>query len=366
MAICLACSTVFMASDYLVLPLRVAVVIPLIHSYLQFDVFKLGEGKVYRVLIHTFYVLTIITMVVVILSLRNEEAIVFSFQFLMYGLFALVHNRDKFGNTYTKLSSGVLYINILLVAIVLAFPRTGGIEIYEEGGYLRLAGVSSAFGLGVYSLVVSYLRDIRLARVQERSADTIHWFSTLINLMSHNLRTPLANIKGNIDILSHRDRKIAGYKEIERIHTSLDVSVGILDRLLKASFVNDQSSMLDLNASIAHSYPSIKVNGKPAQGLTYEQKVSVHLALEVFIDNALKYTEGKVVVTFQENAISIQDEGPGLPNEQLENFASVKAHSVGTLHGIGIPFAARLMDSIGMSINAANTNPGLRITIAFH
>ena len=202
-----------------------------------------------------------------------------------------------------------------------------------------------------------------MARVQERSADTIHWFSTLINLMSHNLRTPLANIKGNIDILSHRDRKIAGYKEIERIHTSLDVSVGILDRLLKASFVNDQSSMLDLNASITQSYPSIRVKGKASQDLTYEQSVCLHLAIEVFVDNALKYSSGKVTIAFNRKVIVIQDLGPGLPNDAIENFASIKNHSVGTLHGIGVPFASRLLESIDYVVKAENTFPGLRITM---
>jgi len=76
------------------------------------------------------------------------------------------------------------------------------IVIYDEGRYFRIVGAASAFGLGAYSLAIAYLRDLRLARIQSKNTDTINWFTTLINLMSHNLRTPLANIKWNLKILT--------------------------------------------------------------------------------------------------------------------------------------------------------------------
>ena len=354
----------FMFSEYLILPMRLAVILPLFHCLVQFNIFGF-EGKSFNsILISVLFGITIATMVTVILILDKDESIVFAFQFMMYTLFSLVHKRGEFGAFYEKLTYITEIFTILLFAIVMAFPNDNGIVLYQDAPFLRKIGVFTSFGLGSYALILAFIREKEIIAVQKSQTDTINWFSTLINLVNHNLRTPLANIKGNIDILMYKEQKLAKYKEISRVNSAVNISINILDRLLKASFVNERTSQLNIQDSINVSYPSVLVNGKVSKLYTYEQNVSIHLALEVFIDNALKYTDGKVIVSFDKDRIIIQDEGPGLSEEAISDFASVKSHSVGSLHGIGIPFAARLLDSIGMSIYAANTNPGLRITIS--
>lgn len=297
-----------------------------------------------------------------LIQMPLESALLFGVTGVFYVLFSLIHF-----SSHLKYRDALAYIVFfLLVSIALKVVFFKGLAI---GFYDAVPYFDEALAVGMLILFVAtafrYRFDSSAAKgVLLEKEQTINWFSTLVNLVSHNLRSPLASILGNTQILQAKHPSIKEDKELKRIITSVDTANGIIDRLLKASFVTDQAERIALKKSILKAYPTVVISGEPTGSFTYEQSVCIHLAMEVFLDNALKYTSGKVTVTFNKRTIVIQDLGPGLPNDAIENFASVKNHSVGTLHGIGVPFASRLLQSIGYQVKAENTYPGLRITIS--
>lgn len=290
-----------------------------------------------------------------------ESSLLFGVTGVFYVLFSLVHF-----SSHVKYRDALAYIVFFLligIAVKVIFFKSLAVRFYDAVPYFDEA---LAAGMLVLFVATAFRYRFESSAVQGlliEKEQTIDWFSTLVNLVSHNLRSPLASILGNTQILAAKHPRIKNSVELERITSSVYASNNIIERLLKASFVSDQSEEIDLKKSIAKTYPSVETLGTPLSSYTYEQSVCLHLAIEVFVDNALKYSSGKVTIAFNRKVIVIQDLGPGLPNDAIENFASIKNHSVGTLHGIGVPFASRLLESIDYVVKAENTFPGLRITM---
>lgn len=300
-------------------------------------------------------------LAVTIILLPLQSAVLFGVAGVFYVIFSLIHFSSI--HKYRDALAYLVFLLLLSISLKVLFFQDTAVNFYG-----RVLFFEESLSLSMLVLFTAsafryrYNNDEASGLLLEKE-QTIDWFSTLVNLVSHNLRSPLASVLGNTQILAAKHPEIKNSVELERITSSVFTSNNIIDRLLKASFVTDQSDKIDLKKSIAKTYPSVEIIGTPIYSYTYEQSVCLHLAIEVFVDNALKYSTGKVAVDFRKDRILVQDLGPGIPEAAVENFASVKNHSVGTLHGIGVPFASRLLESIGYVIIAENTFPGLRITM---
>jgi len=302
-------------------------------------------------------------LALIMMMQSNRTGIVLGLSHFWYIAFCL-------GVEYRSRSS--FYWRLVAVTVLLWVP-TLSIRLMGDFGttnhfidvpYFELIALTTSTMVGFVGIVMSIREALNQDNTVVKSQATLDWFTTLINLVSHNLRSPLASIRGNLEILSFKVDKVKGTQEFERMDSALDVSVSILDRLLKATFITDQSPAMSLEESLTKSYPQVRVLGDSHIETTYEQKVSIQLALEVFLDNAIQYTDGDVKVVFDQNSIVVQDEGPGIPDDLLSEFAAIKGHSVGTLHGIGVPFAVRILDSIQYRVEAVNTYPGLQVRIS--
>ena len=52
-----------------------------------------------------------------------------------------------------------------------------------------------------------------------------------------------------------------------------------------------------------------------------------------------------------------------MSKDEIEAFGRLNKAAFGTLHGIGVPFAQRILDIVDYRVKAENCDPGLLVTI---
>ncbi len=209
--------------------------------------------------------------------------------------------------------------------------------------------------------------------------------SDFVSLVSHELRAPLTNIKGGLELVlskaarlpaTTREHLFLVQAEIERlsrfVETILDLSAleagrlplypaplevaGVMQRLQRQWAHHPQ--MPRLVWDIPSTLPPVLADEQALSSILF------HL-----VDNALKYaSQGEVRVTAQVQAnhllLQVLDEGPGLPEEALPLLfqpfyraaASDAQETYG--HGLGLYIVRRLAEAMGGQVWAENRPQG--------
>jgi signal transduction histidine kinase len=194
---------------------------------------------------------------------------------------------------------------------------------------------------------------------------------------SHEIRTPLTAIRGTLEVLIRKKREPAHYEEkISRVISEVDRLHGMLDQLL-------QLARLEGGRVPIHAIPVeldallISVADKWRHSLT-GKSMAFHLAippstvvttdsnmLDIILDNlignAIKYGQagGRIDCVWQpeNNALSICDDGPGIPPGQLpyifDRFYRTddSRSSAAPGAGLGLSIAKKLADLLGISLS---------------
>lgn len=179
----------------------------------------------------------------------------------------------------------------------------------------------------------------RLAREKEEKENTIKLYNTLLNSLSHELRTPIATILGAVDALQEGSGKLSKGQasellfEIDKASWRLNRQV---ENLLNMSRL--ETGMLKLNLdwcdvnelihSVLQKYTDrkghiIKFEVNEALPLFKLDRGLMEQVLQNLIHNAVNYTpEGTVIYLEASLAkeycrIVIRDNGPGIPESEL-------------------------------------------------
>jgi two-component system sensor histidine kinase/response regulator len=233
-------------------------------------------------------------------------------------------------------------------------------------------------------------RTAELRDAYERLKDAEQVRSNILAGVSHELCTPLLHIKSAVALLSSEalspdevkstlDSANRGVLALERrIDDLLAFASGCKGLELDVVNVPDAiraaieqlrgvygPKMAEVSVEIAGNLPPVKAD---ARGLT---RVLFHL-----IDNGIKFGEGKpVTVTARTESadgvrISVQDQGPGIPPDQLERAlepfrrgdeSSTRKHS-GV--GLGIPLSKSIVEWHGAEFHL-ESKPGQGTTVWF-
>jgi PAS domain S-box-containing protein len=209
--------------------------------------------------------------------------------------------------------------------------------------------------------------------------------SDFVSMVSHELRAPLTNISGGIELI------LVGREKLnDRIRSSISLVQGEIQRLSR--FVE---TILDLSALEAGRLPvfvePVSLNdiiqktifhfsGSPdAKRISFSENDSLPpvladaqtLASALFhvVDNALKYAPiGQVLVTTEIIGDNIQvlvrDHGPGIP-EEVQPYIFEKFYRVNPVdsqsvygHGLGLFMAEKMMNAMGGVIKVRNCADG--------
>lgn len=226
-------------------------------------------------------------------------------------------------------------------------------------------------------------------RVEEEKANAIKLYNTLLNSLSHELRTPIATIIGAVDTIKDSgDRLSEAYKtelylEIETASFRLNRQVENLLSMsrLEAGFIQPKKDWVDVNELI---FGVIKRNNDNALNHVIEFYPNENLPLfkldgglleqvvHNIIHNGLQHTPQftiiKIAGELEEGAckIIISDTGKGFPANEISSvfnkFYRLNHTSGGT--GLGLSIVKGFIEAMGGSVHLENKKEdGAKFTI---
>ena len=131
---------------------------------------------------------------------RHSDADIQALSLAFFEVFLLRTSTPNMSKTYQMIVRVSVFSIIIFLGLILIFP-------FESDDYLFPSPIFAVFAVfsAIFLLLLAFLKNENeqkeiIDNIQKQES-TINWFSTLVNLVSHNLRSPLANILGNAQIL---------------------------------------------------------------------------------------------------------------------------------------------------------------------
>lgn len=222
----------------------------------------------------------------------------------------------------------------------------------------------------------------RKSAISDYDREKMH--RSIINSVSHDLKTPLSCIIGSLEIYERAKDKLTldkrnallktaiqeAYKLDSMINNVIDIStlesgsvsvrkeVCVMDRLIDDCLVSLGDRLHESHISIKASANSLTVNTDP-----FLLKRSICAVL----DNAVKYgpAHQTIIIKYEligtQVVVSIQDGGPGIPKSKLERIFSMYDRSEVREQksiGFGLPICREIMQLLGGTVTADNVEGG--------
>jgi two-component system, OmpR family, sensor histidine kinase MprB len=205
---------------------------------------------------------------------------------------------------------------------------------------------------------------------------------------SHELRTPIASLRANIQTLEQADRLPAHEREALRRDvvseldelTALVADIVELARGAKVIEMTDDVRVDQIVAEVAERAElrardgiSLEVSAEPT--LVRGQPQRIQRAVSNLVDNAVKWSPpaGIVELTLRDGELSVRDHGPGFSESDLphvfERFYRAEAARGMPGSGLGLAIVRQAAEGHGGSVQAANAPGGgalMRVSFGEH
>lgn len=224
-----------------------------------------------------------------------------------------------------------------------------------------------------------------------RLSDTFSIQKNFINYVSHEFKTPLAAISGNLEVFAQKERTPEEYQKvtsealenvyhIEEILNNLMMLSGLKTIHSENETFRIDETIFDINDKIFTTYgkQEIRIDLKVTEEKLLSVKGSemqIQLALYNLIENAVKYSDQNPIKislfeTDNQLQILIQDHGKGIQKEDLNLVQQTfyRGKNVGNIKGSGIGLSLATIifkqNNIQFSITSKE-NEGTQITLCF-
>ncbi|GLQ31140.1 ATP-binding protein [Litoribrevibacter albus] len=240
---------------------------------------------------------------------------------------------------------------------------------YSNLNAISREGVPSELVILVDSMNALFRRVLNSAtREQQFTADA-----------AHELRTPLAGTKIQLQnalrVAESEDTK----KFIQQSLKGIDRLTGMVEQLLMLSRLDHQKTLQDkqpLNLTLVcqevmNEYSNEAADKHIVWDVQCDSGVSVEgnpgairILFKNLIENAVRYTNDNSTITVKVQAENVQilDQGPGIPNEELDRVMErfYRAHDVqGMGSGLGLSICQQVAEMHGMQLYLANRDDGI-------
>ncbi|AUN31577.1 two-component sensor histidine kinase [Niveispirillum cyanobacteriorum] len=247
----------------------------------------------------------------------------------------------------------------------------------------RFAAAANRLGIDMNapSLDEAGPREVRLAasafnKMQRRLRAFVEDRTRMLAAVSHDLRTPLTRLRLRAEFIDDdvvRDKMLEDLSEMEAM-------IGSTLAFARDEAAKEAIEPLELNALLARLGEDMRDAGKPV-GVApapfsipiVGRRMALRRALGNLMENAVKYGQTAQValaVTGENVTITIDDEGPGIPEIEFENVfrpffrleASRSRDTGGT--GLGLSVANDIIRAHGGEIRLSNRpEGGLRVIV---
>lgn len=220
-------------------------------------------------------------------------------------------------------------------------------------------------------------------RDEEERIKSISLYNTLLNSLSHELKTPIATIIGAVDTIMDKNSKLSEsnrkelYSEIGIAGLRLNRQVENLLSMsrLEAGFIQPKMDWCDVNEII---FSTIRRNQQDALNhkIIFEPKVHLPLfkldgglleqILHNIIHNALQHTPPNTIITIDANEtgdgciVRVSDNGKGFPEDEIDlvfqKFYRLEHTMGGT--GLGLSIAKGFTEAMDGKVELENRKGG--------
>lgn len=226
----------------------------------------------------------------------------------------------------------------------------------------------------------------------KRLSDTFVIQKNFINYVSHEFKTPLTAISGNLEVFAQKDRTSAEYKamsekvlenvyEIENTMNTLMMLSGLRNNMELNEIFRVDELVWDINDQLSETY-HLKGQIQIALEVTNDKLLSIQgnsneikIALFNIIENAVKYSkENPIKISLLETnnqlKIEVEDQGTGISAEDLQFIKQTfyRGQNVNDIKGtgIGLPLANMIFkqNKIELTITSKK-DVGTTVTLLF-
>ncbi len=203
-------------------------------------------------------------------------------------------------------------------------------------------------------------RNVRRALERERS---------FTRYVSHELRTPVASLKATADAVRHGALEQGELLPVtERNAHRLERT---LDGLLALARAHGPADLVDLEALVAASVLALapeardRVRVRTGPAVARAPRVALEGAVRNLLDNALRYSVGPVRIDCGPNGVdgavrvAVTDEGPGVPEDSIDQLGTPFRRFAGGTDGIGLglAYARQVAEGVGGRLELRNRHP---------
>jgi signal transduction histidine kinase len=205
--------------------------------------------------------------------------------------------------------------------------------------------------------------------MQARLASYIRERTGLFAAMSHDLKTPITRLRLRAELLKDPELKARFTGDLAEMEAMVRATLEFLEGFERAepAMPVDMAALLEsLQADLSETGGKVAIEGKPVKPY-FGRPAALKRCLGNLLDNAIKYGGSAVVKvddTERRLEIRIQDEGPGIPESELEKVfepfhrleASRSRETGGT--GLGLAIARSIAEGHGGRLTLANRPEG--------
>lgn len=242
------------------------------------------------------------------------------------------------------------------------------------------------FIIALISAVLTYkIRQVEKAsRKKEEKANTLKLYDTLLNSLSHELRTPIATIIAATDNIQSGNNNLTKENKDELINEISKASLRLNQQVenllnmsrLESGFIKPKTDWCDISELVYNTVKKIEEN-------KISQKISININHELPLIKTDKLLLGQVIYnllnnaslyTKKNNAISItilihadileliiEDNGEGFPPDEIENvfdkFYRLKYSKVGGT-GLGLSIVKGFIEALKGNVSLQNVSTG--------
>ncbi|MNJ37176.1 Osmolarity sensor protein EnvZ [compost metagenome] len=207
--------------------------------------------------------------------------------------------------------------------------------------------------------------------MRERISRYLTERSQLFSAISHDLRTPITRLRLRVELLEDEQQQAKFSRDLDELEMLVKGAL----QCVKDTDIHENIEPIDLNHALdclVEPYlASARVTVQGRALAPYPGKpLALRRCMGNLIDNALKYGERAHLRVFDSESgfvLQVDDEGPGVPEQRLEQVFEPHFRLAGQQqgYGLGLGIARNIAHSHGGEVSLRNLQGGgLRVTLS--